>query len=207
MSPASLSPLPNKNHAPETLIQLQQVKVLGGWDYKLLHPLDHSCFAALCGRCVALQPFDLSGEIWSDFCFYHSQMHTNTQISVHPCVQIFTQSLSQNKNASLPFFFVLFLFWLQIFSSPPPSPSSQFISHQSVLTYSQPTGEVSHDTQDADTKISHLIYFGSVYVCQSLFISLLSTHLYTLQSPCCAHRWYRHTAATFAVFANLALLL
>ncbi|KAM7373033.1 hypothetical protein PAMP_007917 [Pampus punctatissimus] len=41
-----------------------------------------------------------------------------------------------------------------------------FISHQSVLTYSQLTGEVSHDTRDADTKISHLIYFGCVYEMQ-----------------------------------------
>lgn len=63
------------------------------------------------------------------------------------------------------------------------SSTSEFVSYQSVLTYSQPTGEVSHDTQDADTKISHLIYLGSVYVCQSLFISLPSTHLYTLGAP------------------------
>lgn len=96
------------------------------------------------------------------------------------------------------------LFWLWIIFLPF---LLQFISHQSVLTYSQPNGEVSHDTQDADTKISHLIYFGSVYVCQSLFIPLPSFHLYTFQSPCCAHRWYWHMAATFAVFANLALLL
>lgn len=95
------------------------------------------------------------------------------------------------------------------------------MSYQSVLTYSQPTKEVSHDTQDADTKISHLIYFGSVYMRQSLFISLLSTHLCTLQSPCCAHRWYWHMPATFTAFflllpplllfffffANVALLL
>lgn len=111
--------------------------------------------------------------------------------------------VSQNK--SLLYFPFLFSLW--IFSCPPPFPSSPFISHQSVWTHTQPTGEVSHYTQDADTKISHLIYFGSVYVCQSLFISLLSTHLCTLQSPCCAHRWYWHMVATFAVFANLALLL
>lgn len=103
----------------------------------------------------------------------------------------------------------LFLFCFDFIYSDSATLSStcQFVSYQSVLTYSQPTGEVSHDTQDADTKISHLIYLGSVYVCQSLFISLPSTHLYTLRSPCWAHRWYWHMAATFAVFANLALLL
>lgn len=105
------------------------------------------------------------------------------------------------------FYTFFFCFDCRYFSPPSSLSSPQFISHQSVLTYSQPTGEVSHDTQDADTKISHLIYFGSVYVCQSLFVSLPSTHLYTLQNPCCAHRWYWHMAATFAVFANLALLL
>lgn len=83
---------------------------------------------------------------------------------------------------------MLYLFLLYMFSTFPPFCFCKFISCQSVLTYSQPTGEVSHDTQDADTKISHLIYLGSVYVCQSFFLSLPSTHLYTLQSPCCAHR-------------------
>lgn len=128
MSPASLSPLPNKNHVPATLIQLQQVKVLGGWDYKLLHPLDHSCFVALCGWCVAFQTFDLSRETGSNF-FYHLQMDTNTQIAhSHACKTL----------SSLLSFFVL---TLNIQLS-----STQFISRQSVLTYSQPTGEVSHDT-------------------------------------------------------------
>lgn len=94
--------------------------------------------------------------------------------------------------------FFFFLLWLLIFRQHF-SPFRFLVCFSpNVLTYSQPTREVSHDTQDADTKISYLIYLGSVYVCQSPFISLPSTHLYTLRSPCWAHRWYWHMAATFA---------
>lgn len=78
--------------------------------------------------------------------------------------------------SSLLCFFVLTLN-IQLSSS---LSSFQFIPHQSVLTYCQPTGEVSHDTQDADTKISYLIYLGSVYMCQSLFLFSCLPLTYTL---------------------------
>lgn len=88
-------------------------------------------------------------------------------------------------------------------SNPPPS----LFQSKVFWPTRKPTGEVSHDSQDADTKTSHLIYLESVYMCQSHFVSSPSTYLYTLRSPCCAHRWYWHMAATFAVLQILALLL
>lgn len=112
-----------------------------------------------------------------DLIFFSSFTDGHTQILQH--------TVMHAKHCLPHFSFFVLTLNIQLFAS---LSSSQFISHQSVLTYSQPTGEVSHDTQDADTKISHLIYFGSVYVCQSLFVSLPSFHLYTLRSPCCAHR-------------------
>lgn len=79
MSPASLAPLPNKNHVPATLIQLQQVKVLRGWDYKLLHPLDHSCFAALCGWFVwLLRRLTCPEKLDLIFCSSYDNVHKDT---------------------------------------------------------------------------------------------------------------------------------
>lgn len=60
--------------------------------------------------------------------------------------------------------------------------------------------------REAHSKMSHLV---SLWEClhASASLRLPSTRLFALRSPCCAHRWYWHMAATFAVFANLALLL
>lgn len=109
MSPASLAPLPNKNHVPETLAQLQ-VTILGGRDYKLLHCLHRSCLL-LC--VVGVWLFRLGTEEKWDlifvFFFFHVQMDTNAQISVSCDVKRHTVMLAK-RNASPVCFFVLFLF-------------------------------------------------------------------------------------------------
>lgn len=52
------------------------------------------------------------------------------------------------------------------------------------------------------------VFTLGVFTCVNLSSFPRLPLTYTLsRSPCCAHRWYWHMAATFAVFANLALLL
>lgn len=129
----------------------------------------------------------------TSFSFHHLQMDTNAQINTWSYFYTCTQSSA---------FFCTFLSCILLaFLAPSLFPSKTFWP-----THNGPEKWVK-DTQDADTKVSHLIYFSSAHVCQSLLVSLPPFHLYTLQSPCCAHRWYWHMAAAFAVFANLALLL
>lgn len=120
MSPASLAPLPNKNHVPETLAQLQ-VTILGGRDYKLLHCLHRSCLL-LC--VVGVWLFRLGTEEKWDlifvFFFFHVQMDTNAQISVSCDVKRHTVMLAK-RNASLVCFFCFVL--IVDIQLPSPSPN------------------------------------------------------------------------------------
>lgn len=68
-------------------------------------------------------------------------------------------------------------------SLPHPLYPEQFLQ-LSILTFSQQSGKVSRDALDADTKISHLIYFASVYVYSLMYcldpavlIGATDTHL------------------------------
>lgn len=95
-----------------------------------------------------------------------------------------------------------FLFWLKIICLP------LLIPLPGALTYSQPIGGVSHDTtrKPAPEYLTLFTLGALTCVSRSSFPRLPLTS--TLSgSPCCAHRWYWHMAAAFAVLANLALLL